>query len=71
MMDISLEGATVLRTYKRAAGFKPIKELSEAIREEELLDIMVLLYHLGLAQNFKQVCQNKSGKTHVRFLFHL
>ncbi len=58
-MDISLQGATVLRsTYKRA-GFQPIMELSEAIREEELLDIMVLLYHLGLAQNFKQVCQIK------------
>jgi len=53
-MDIGLQGATLLRsTYKRA-GFQPIMELSEAVREEELLDIMVLLYHLGLAQNFKQ-----------------
>jgi Kip1 ubiquitination-promoting complex protein 1 len=58
-MDISLQHATVLHsTYKRA-GFQPIMELSEAIQEEELLDIMVLLYHLGLAQNFKQVCQIK------------
>jgi Kip1 ubiquitination-promoting complex protein 1 len=54
MVDVSLEGAPVSRSYKRQ-GFKPIKELSEAIREEELLDIMLLLYHLGLAQNFKQV----------------
>lgn len=37
------------------AGFKAIKDLSEAIREEELLDMLVLLYHLGLASNFKQV----------------
>ncbi|CAM6100145.1 unnamed protein product [Calypogeia fissa] len=35
-------------------GFKAIKDLSEAIREEELLDMLVLLYHLGLASNFKQ-----------------
>lgn len=28
--------------------------LSDAVREEELLDIMVLLYHLGVAPNFKQ-----------------
>lgn len=53
-VDMSLEGGPVSRSYKRQ-GFKPIKELSEAIREEELLDIMLLLYHLGLAQNFKQV----------------
>lgn len=53
-VDMSLEGGPVSRSYKRQ-GFKPITELSEAIREEELLDIMLLLYHLGLAQNFKQV----------------
>ncbi|KAL3692194.1 hypothetical protein R1sor_005845 [Riccia sorocarpa] len=35
-------------------GFKAIKDLSEAIREEELLDMLVLLYHLGLGSNFKQ-----------------
>ncbi|BBN14829.1 Kip1 ubiquitination-promoting complex protein 1 [Marchantia polymorpha subsp. ruderalis] len=35
-------------------GFKTIKDLSEAIREEELLDMLVLLYHLGLGSNFKQ-----------------
>jgi hypothetical protein len=45
----------VSRSYNKRQGFKPIKELSEAIREEELLDTMLLLYHLGLAQNFKQV----------------
>lgn len=53
-VDIGLGGAPVSRSYKRQ-GFKPMKELSESIREEELLDIMLLLYHLGLAQNFKQV----------------
>uniref|UniRef100_A0A7I4BXX7 RING-type E3 ubiquitin transferase n=1 Tax=Physcomitrium patens TaxID=3218 RepID=A0A7I4BXX7_PHYPA len=52
-VDIGLGGAPVSRSYKRQ-GFKPMKELSESIREEELLDIMLLLYHLGLAQNFKQ-----------------
>ncbi|XP_002974307.2 E3 ubiquitin-protein ligase RKP [Selaginella moellendorffii] len=34
--------------------FKSVKELSSAVREEELLDKMVLLYHLGVTQNFKQ-----------------
>eukprot|EP00250_Pteridium_aquilinum_P015144 c22406_g1_i1 orf=516-4535(+) len=28
--------------------------VSDAVQEEELLDIMVLLYHLGVAPNFKQ-----------------
>lgn len=54
-VDMALEGGPVSRSYNKRQGFKPIKELSEAIREEELLDIMLLLYHLGLAQNFKQV----------------
>ncbi|KAG0626698.1 hypothetical protein M758_2G144800 [Ceratodon purpureus] len=53
-VDMSLEGGPVSRSYSKGQGFKPIKELSEAIREEELLDSMLLLYHLGLAQNFKQ-----------------
>jgi Kip1 ubiquitination-promoting complex protein 1 len=40
---------------------------SDTVREEELLDIMVLLYHLGVAPNFKQViisniCLSKSTK---------
>lgn len=55
-VDMVLEGGPVSRSYNKRQGFEPIKELSEAIREEELLDIMLLLYHLGLAQNFKQVC---------------
>lgn len=29
--------------------------VSDVVQEEELLDIMVLLYHLGVAPNFKQV----------------
>lgn len=53
-VDISVSGAPVSRSYDRR-GFKSSKELSEAIREEELLDIMLLLYHLGLAQDFKEV----------------
>ncbi|XP_073388310.1 E3 ubiquitin-protein ligase RKP [Physcomitrium patens] len=52
-VDISVSGAPVSRSYDRR-GFKSSKELSEAIREEELLDIMLLLYHLGLAQDFKE-----------------
>ncbi|KAJ7546266.1 hypothetical protein O6H91_08G032800 [Diphasiastrum complanatum] len=41
------------RLFERAA-MKPIRELSDAVKEEELLESMLLLYHLGLAQNFKQ-----------------
>jgi hypothetical protein len=33
--------------YKKV-DFKPIKELSKANQEKELLNIMVLLYDLGL-----------------------
>lgn len=53
-VDPSLENSRILSKYKKS-GFRSIKELSDAIREEELLDLMVLLYHLGLASNFKQV----------------
>lgn len=64
-VDVGLDSPPVFQTFTRA-GFKPIKELSEAIREEELLDVMVLLYHLGLAQNYKQV-----GQIDVKIFFVL
>ncbi|KAJ7543067.1 hypothetical protein O6H91_09G024000 [Diphasiastrum complanatum] len=43
----------LVRLVERAA-VRPVKELSDAIKEEELLESMLLFYHLGLAQNFKQ-----------------
>ncbi|XP_024400550.1 E3 ubiquitin-protein ligase RKP [Physcomitrium patens] len=50
---ISSGGAPASRSYRKS-GFRSVKELSEAIREEELLDIMLVFYHLGLAQIFRQ-----------------
>ncbi|MCD9644889.1 hypothetical protein HAX54_033413 [Datura stramonium] len=45
-------------------GFRPVQQMryvprennvsSATLKEEELLDVMLLLYHLGLAPNFKQ-----------------
>lgn len=48
-MDIIFEGVKycTLHMYKKV-DFKPIKELSKANQEKELLNIMVLLYDLGL-----------------------
>jgi hypothetical protein len=48
-MDINFEGVKycTLHMYK-SVGFKPIKELSKANQEKELLVIMVSLYDLGL-----------------------
>ncbi len=48
-MDINFEGVKycTLHMYKKV-GFKLIKELSKVNQEKEMLDIMVLLYDLGL-----------------------
>lgn len=39
---------------QKNAGSRSTQVISGALREEELFDTMVLLYHLGLAPNFKQ-----------------
>jgi hypothetical protein len=40
---------------------------SEALKEEELLDVMLLLYHLGISPNFRQASDVffKHTNTHI------
>ncbi|PQM40386.1 E3 ubiquitin-protein ligase RKP [Prunus yedoensis var. nudiflora] len=39
---------------------------SATLREEELLDVLLLLYHIGLAPNFKQASYYMSHQSHYR-----
>ncbi|XP_057860928.2 E3 ubiquitin-protein ligase RKP isoform X2 [Cryptomeria japonica] len=48
----------------KQAELRLIQVLSGSLREEELLDTMVLLYHLGLAPNFKQASHYMSHQSH-------
>uniref|UniRef100_A0A0D6R5Y3 B30.2/SPRY domain-containing protein n=1 Tax=Araucaria cunninghamii TaxID=56994 RepID=A0A0D6R5Y3_ARACU len=50
--DSGLRYQSIQHHKKAGAGLTQV--LSGALREEELFDTMVLLYHLGLAPNFKQ-----------------
>eukprot|EP00252_Welwitschia_mirabilis_P021316 TRINITY_DN5440_c0_g1_i1.p1 TRINITY_DN5440_c0_g1~~TRINITY_DN5440_c0_g1_i1.p1 ORF type:complete len:1320 (-),score=231.72 TRINITY_DN5440_c0_g1_i1:184-4143(-) len=46
------------------AGSQLTQVFGSALREEELFDIMVLLYHLGVAPNFKQASYYLSHMSH-------